>query len=581
MKSIGIMFVAALFVAGLLHLWVRLRELQVEDAASYGLASARQSVRRVQTSGLRGRILDRTGRVLAGNRLSYSIVCEPAVFQKRTWEGTVAEIRNAIDAVSALIGRPSPLGESAIRRHVSRSLAMPLVVWRDIDADALAVFEEHAWQHPGFGVAESAERTYPYGALAAHLIGYVGRDRGETEAGDERISFFMPELRGRAGLELYYDSYLRGVCGEKRVVVDARGFAIREQVVAEPQQGPDLRLALDARLQNAAERELRGVCGACVAIDPRDGDVLAMASAPAYDLNSFLPTLRSEVYGRLTGDPEKPLVNRAAGAAYEPGSTFKPVTALAALSCGHPADGVYSCAGVFELGDMRLHCASRWGHGELDLRHALMRSCNPFFCELGMKAGTNALLRAARAFGLGSRTGIDLFRVEKEGLVGDAEWKARKYGASWYGGDLALMAIGQGLLLVTPLQMAVLAGAIGTGRRVTPHLRLGVAPEFAELPFAAEHLRVVREGMRMVVAGDGGQRGSGRLGGEGLDVAVSGKTGTAEVGEGAQRRKNTWFIAWAPSDQPRIAVSLVVENGESGGTTAAPRVRNVLKEFFR
>ena len=571
---------AAVFVMGLLHLAFRVYEVQVVEAADYGYASARQSLRRVQVGGARGRILDRNGRELAGNRTALSVACHPARFQKRTWEATVDGILLACSNVAETIGRPLALDRSAVRRHVNQSLAMPLLVWRDIGADELARFAEQGCESLGFSIEETEERTYPQGPLAAHLLGYVGRDRGDAVAGDEKFNFFAPELRGRAGVEHYYDSFLRGVSGERKLLVDARGFAIRAWTVVEPKRGPDLQLTLDVDLQREADRQLSGLKGACAVIDPRNGDVLALASAPGFDPNEFVPVLGRELYERYTTDPNKPLLNRACGGAYAPGSTFKPVVALAALSLGVPADVRHVCTGVFELGPMKLHCTSRWGHGPLDLRHALMKSCNPFFCSLGFDIGTNAVCNAARTFGLGSKTGLD-FGVDMAGTVPDAEWKARMYGEKWYQGDLAQMSIGQGMLLVSPLQMALLAGAIGTGYRVTPHLKAGIVSERTPLPFAPEHLQVVREGMRMVVTGDGESRGTGWRGGEGVPVPVSGKTGTAEIGRGASRRKNAWFIAYAPSDAPRVAVALVVENGESGGGTATPKVAEILKKAFR
>ena len=571
--------VAAMFAVGFVHLVANLRDVQVTGAADYNYASSRQSVRRVQTAGLRGRILGRGGEILAGNRPSLSIVCLPESFEKRSWSNTVAAIGRAVEAVGVAIGLKSPLTERAISRHVSQSLALPLFVWRDVGEKELAFFCEHERDFPGFAVMETAERTYPGGALASHVVGYVGRDRGEALAGDEKFSYFASEMRGRSGLEAYYDGFLRGVPGERKLLVDARGFAIRGWTVVDSQPGPDLVTTLDLRVQRAAELQLRGEKGACVVMDPRNGEVLALASAPGFDLNAFVPALSSATYARYTEDPAKPLLNRACGGAYAPGSTFKPVTALAALLAGYPPDEEYNCTGSFACGGMTLHCMSRWGHGPLDVRHALMKSCNPFFCNLGMGIGTNAFRRAARAFGLGARTGLDL-GVDRAGVVPDGEWKMRTYGERWYPGDLAQMSIGQGMLLATPLQMARVAGAIGTGRLVTPHLRRDASVESSPLPFPEEHLRVVREGMRMVVAGDGPVRGTGWRAGEGVSVPVSGKTGTAEVGTGERRRKNAWFLAYAPSDAPVAAVALVVENGESGGGMAAPKVCEILKTLF-
>ena len=565
---------AAIFVIGLAILAFRLREVQVVDVADYNYANARQSVRRVQTDGSRGRILDRDGRPLAANRRSVSIVCDACTFQKRTWDETTAAITAAVGKVAATIGRASPLTAAAVARHVNQSLAMPLTVWRDVDFTTLARFSEHEADFPGFWCRETEERVYPNGSLAAHLLGYVGRDRGEGESGDEKFNFFYPEMRGRAGLEIYYDSFLRGVSGERQLLVDARGFAIREWTVVEAKAGPDLRLTLDSGIQAAVERELKGCKGACVVLDPRNGDVLAMASSPTFDPNAFVPTLPAELYRRYAGDPAKPLLNRACGGAYAPGSTFKPVTALAGLAAGISESAEYDCSGVFVFGGMHLHCARRWGHGPLDMRTALKESCNAYFCHLGATVGTNALISAAQAFGLGARTGID-FGVDMAGTVPDADWKRRVYNEPWYPGDLPQMAIGQGMLLASPLQMARVAGAIGTGYLVTPRLKADLAGERRPLPFAAKQLKVVRDGMRMVVDG-----GTGRRGGERVAATVSGKTGTAEVGTGERKRKNTWFIAYAPSEMPRIAIAMVVENGESGGGTTAPKVRNVLAKIF-
>ena len=343
--------------------------------------------------------------------------------------------------------------------------------------------------------------------------------------------------------------------------------------------GPDLALTLDLRVQRAAERVLEGCCGACVVMDPRNGDVLAFASAPGFDPNDFVPRLSEERYAAMRADPAKPLLNRASGGTYAPGSTFKPVVALAALSLGVPPEAAYECTGVFILGEMRLRCASRWGHGVIDMRHALMKSCNPYFCNLGMEAGTNAVIAAAREFGLGAKTGID-FGVDAAGVVPDAEWKQRLCAERWFSGDLAQMSVGQGMLLVTPLQMARVAGAIATGRLVTPRLKLDSPPESRPLAFRKELLDVVREGMRMVVDGDGSSSGTGRRAGEGVAVAVSGKTGTAEIGVGERRRKNAWFIAYAPSENPTVALAIVIENAEGGSVTAAPKAAEVLKSIF-
>lgn len=573
-SDVSCLVVALLFLVGFTVLALRLREVQVEESADYNYANARQSVRRVQTDGERGRILARDGSVLACNRRSLSIVCDAVAFRARTWSGTVEAIRRAIQDVEEVLGKPSTLAVKTIERHVNQSLAMPLVVWRDIDDEMLDRFCEHERELKGFRCRETVERVYPEGSFAAHLIGYVGRDRGESEAGDEKFNFYYSELKGRLGLEYYYDGFLRGVPGENRLLVDARGFSMREWTVTEAKHGPDLKTTIDVNLQKVAEAQLKGLKGACVVLNPQNGDVLAMASAPGFDPNDFVPFLSNELYEGYVNDRKNPLLNRAVGGYYAPGSTFKPVTALAGLKAGADFEDEYECTGMYECGNMKLKCSRRWGHGDLDMCVALKESCNPYFCNLGAFAGTNVLISVAKEMGLGAKTGID-FGVDASGVVPDGEWKMRTYHERWYPGDLVQMAIGQGMLLVSPLQMARLAGAIGTGYLVRPHLKADIEAERHALPFSELQLDVVRRGMRMVVDG-----GTGRRGGEGVAVDVSGKTGTAEVGVGANRRKNTWFIAYAPSKNPSLAVAMIVENGESGGGTTAPKVCAILKAAF-
>lgn len=570
---------AGLFALGLIVLGVRLYDVQVSGVAGYNYANQRQSLRRVQTAGARGRILDRHGVLLADNRVSWSIVCHAAFFQRRSREDTVTSIRQALENVSKTIGLPVRVGTDAIRRHLNQSSALPLVAWYDVDWNALARFSEHGRMLPGFDCLESFARVYPQKRLASHVLGYVGRERVEAVAGDEKFSFHDLEMRGRSGLEVYYDSYLRGVPGEDQLLVDARGFTIRRWTVTAPQKGPDLTVSIDERIQREAERALLGERGACVVMDAQTGGILAMASSPDYDPNAFVPVLTHDLYARHADDPAKPLLNRACGGAYAPGSTFKPVTALAALSSGIPANQTYECIGAFELGGLHLRCTSRWGHGPLDLCHALMKSCNPYFCMLGQEIGTNRLLWAASALGLGSKTGLD-FGLDMAGVLPDGQWKMKMYHEPWFPGDLPQMAIGQGMLLVSPLQMACVAGAIGTGFLVTPHFKTDLSYERRRLPFPDEALGTVRRGMRMVIVGDGNAHGTGRRGGENVAVPIAGKTGTAEIGRGERRRKNAWFIAYAPYETPTVSVAMVIENGEGGGVTAAPRVRNVLAAIF-
>ena len=571
---------ASVFMTGFAVLAVRLRVEQLDRASEHAGEMSRQSFRRVQTAGLRGRIFDRNGTPLAVNRRSLNVVMHPEYFKaKRKGETPAGNIRDAIAALAPVIGREPSVSERTVNRHLRYELARPLLVWRDLSEAELARFAEHAREHPGFECLSEDERSYPEGTLAAHLIGRVGRESVHSVTGDLEVNYAEKDLTGREGLELRYDDYLRSMPGEDRVVVDARGFATERETLVEPRNGLDLTLTLDAAIQRAAERQLAGCRGACVVLDPRNGAILASASAPTFNPNDCVPVFRSELYERLSSDPGRPLLNRATQGTYAPGSTFKPVTALAGLGTGWPADAHYTCEGAFALGGMRIRCSRTWGHGPMDVAHALRESCNPFFCNLGMRTGTNALFAAARSFGLGARTGVD-FPTDAAGVVPDGEWKIAHYREKWYPGDLAQMSIGQGMLLVTPLQMARVAGALGTGNLVTPRLNAAMPAEVSPLRFPERDMAVVREGMRMVVDG-----GTGRKAGEGVDANVIGKTGTAEVGRGASRRKNTWFIAYATPTETSVcrdpvAIAMVVENGESGGGTTAPKVAAVLRAIY-
>jgi len=520
--------------------------------------------------------------VLAGNRPCFSIVCHCEYFGRRSWEESAAAIVAAHKEVSLATGLVPSLDVTNVVGYLRREVSVPLTVWDDVDRFAFERFCEHSRMLPGFSVVEREERDYPYGPLAAHVLGFTGSAEAGDPSVEGRFYFRQKEMSGRAGVEHFYDAYLRGVPGVELLTVDSRCFTVGHEIAARPVRGLDLELSIDAKIQRAVERELKGQRGACVVIDPRDGGILAAASAPAYDLRLMVPRLSPEMNAAYIGNRD--FRNRFCCETYAPGSTFKPITALAGLSMGVPAGMTHDCTGEFRLGEWHLRCSRRWGHGPEDMRTALRDSCNPYFCALGNDIGTNALIRAAKAFGLAAPTGVDL-PGEVAGVVPDAAWKKRVYGENWYPGDLPQMSIGQGMLTVTPLQMACVAGAIATGRRVRPHVKKSVreSVDLGPLPFSAAQLRVVREGMTAVVndpLGSGVKGGLGVVDSNTNKVTVAGKTGTAEVGLGERRRKNTWFIAYAPAEAPKVAVALVIEDGVSGGSTAAPKVAAVLREVF-
>ena len=600
-----ILSLGAVYLLGFVVLGTTIFRLQYVDTGEFKADLTQQYTRRIRVPGLRGRILDRNGAVLAACRPSHCIQCNIEEFQRRGGaQNTVVAVEEAVDRLAEKLNlaRPAGLTHDRIERHVKQASAMPLMLWEDVSDKTFARFAEHSDEFPGFEETTRPERTYPCGSLAAHVLGYTGRSRPDDA---DSAHFFEHDMRGREGVEQYYNRFLTGVAGERKVRVDARGFRPTKQREAmmeddmdadvAPSPGLDLRLTIDKDVQAVLEAQLDGITGAGVVLDPRDGAVIALASAPTFNPNDCVPRLTQDVYAALTNAPAKRLQNRAISESYAPGSTFKPLTAIAALANGWLPDDEYTCQGVYSLGNLHLHCWDRWGHGPITLRAALEKSCNTFFCNLGTAVGTNAVITAARAFGLGAATGIDL-GGETPGVVPDNEWKRARFNERWYPGDTCQMSIGQGMLLVTPLQMAVVAAALANGGKIfTPYLfaRTDDQPSPAPVrvvPYDAEYIGLVREGMRDVAENGTGRRiltrweeaepGAGKKRRFNLNVSCAGKTGTAEIGRGETKRKNTWVIAFAPFEKPEVAIAMIVERGESGGSTVAPRVHAVLAHIF-
>jgi len=565
------------FTAGLAFLASSLYRVQVVEFSEFARDQVRQSVRYVQVPGPRGKVFDRNGVCLAENRPSYCIAYYVEELRRRgNWTRTIDAVDADIDRLAAVLGIPRQITKERVAQHVMQSLPMPLLAWRDVEPVTLARWAEAADAFPGVDVYVQPERFYPQGTLAAHVLGYVGRDRPQSRPG-EMVHFYLPEMIGKAGLERQYNAVLTGVSGSQMIRVDARGYkhAVWEGLPEVP--GHDLHLTLDVSVQRVLEKALRGWRAAGVVVDPRNGEVLAMASSPTYDPNMLVPAPTAGVWNRLNADEALPLFNRAIQGRYAPGSTFKPVTAMSALlHDGFDPEDTYTCDGVFVLGTMRLRCWNTYGHGAIALRKAIEQSCNAYFCHLGQTIGYDAIYEQAHKVGLGVLTGIDL-PYETRGLLPTGEWKEKNMKESWRTGDTCHISIGQGFLLTTPLQMAMLASVFANGGTLyRPHLaqREGAGERVREMAWPEKALKTVRGGMHDVAALGTGRRVQVR----GLEVAA--KTGTAEFDAGGVRRKNTWVTAFAPFDHPTVAVAIIVENGVSGGQTVAPMVHEVLASIF-
>jgi len=562
--ALGLLFFAAGAVLAA-RLWV----VQVRESAKYEGQAARQSIRRVLVAAPRGRLLDRNGVVLAEDRQKVGLAVYMEELRRpgrRT--NTVMAVERQIDFVAGYMDLPRRTSRNTIWRHLEQRSAVPLMIADRLDEARVARFAENMEGFEGVDLVVDLERHYPFGELACHVLGYVKLDEIESRPDDERYHFVMRGARGVAGLEQQYNAVLEGEPGVRLVRVDAAGYRYEERDVLPPREGRDVRLTLDARLQLALERSLRADRGAGVVLDVRNGDVLAMASVPGFDVNDMIPAPSRVFWNSLVDNADAPLFNRAAQGRYPPGSTFKVVVALGMLHAGKIAgDETYHCEGRFDLHPKAIRCANNARHGDVDSHKAMMVSCNGYFCWLGQKFGYPPVREMSAAFGFGSRTGIDL-PTESAGLLPEK---------TELSGDTSLICIGQGPILTTPLQMALATAVIANGGRVLrPRLVSEDAPEggtvrMLQLRFA--DLQQVRESMLDVI-----RFGTGRN--VNPPVPTAGKTGTAEYIERGQLKKYAWMIAYAPYDDPEIAVAIVVEEGDSGGRTAAPIVRDVLMAHF-
>ncbi len=573
------------FLALFIGLGARLWQIQIHRGPSYEQDQLKQSMRRVRLPGMRGRLYDRAGRVVADNRPSYAInLYLEELRRPGPWDRTIDRVEALLRELESVLGVPSHLTREDIRSHIRRRLPLPLTAWRDVDERVMARFAEQAGRVPGVDIQAESTRVYPFRALAAHAIGYVGRaDIEQDEA--EPFHYYLPEIAGRSGLEKTLDLYLRGEAGGRLLRVDVTGYRRYDYRQREPRPGQDVMLTLDMRAQELAEAALGNDPGAVVVMDPRNGDVLALASRPAFDPNDFVPAISAGRWRELSDDPLAPLLNRAVAGGYPPGSTFKLVTALAGLESGRCAPGdQHVCSGAFQLGRATFRCWFHPGHGPLTLRRAIEQSCNVYFFEMGLAMGMPRLHEMALRMGLGARTGIELDH-EIAGLMPDDEWKRRTQRDAWRDGDTCNVSIGQGAIVATPLQMAQVAALIANGGRLyRPRLVRGIR-EFGRETFAMQppelvrdmqwnpaNLEVVRQGMRDVIHGERGTARRVAIPGH----TIAGKTGTAEFGRKEDRKRHAWMVAYAPFEAPRYAVAILVDEGISGGETSAPRMRNLL-----
>jgi len=565
-RSVFLMAIASLIVLG--GLGGRLVYLQLLDGAANRKLAENNRIRLIPKQPERGKVLDRKGRILAGSRLSHSVFLWPLARKKGEWGGTIKRL-------SQILKIPEDVVQLRLDQAGYNSPFLVRMA-RGISPAQVTALTEYSAELEGVQVDAEAVRYYPNGDLAAHILGYTGELSDEELKRRKDDGYRLGDVTGQMGIELAYENLLRGEWGGQQVEVDGAGQVVRILGQKSTKTGQDVTLTLDVDLQKVAEQALGDRKGAIVALDPRNGAILAMVSRPAFDPNLFSTRITDAQWQQLQST-DHPFVNRALQA-FQPASTFKIVTTAAGLESGKfSPDTVLPTYPSITVGGLEFNDWNRAGFGPLDFPGAMAHSSDTFFYQVGMTIGDQTLIDWTRRFGFGRKTGIELAVEESPGLVPDDAWKRKELKESWFLGDTVNMSIGQGYLLTSPLQVAVMfAVPANGGFLVKPHLLKDneESKNWREsLNLLPTTVQKLQEGLREVVTyGTGGGVYDPSL------PAISGKSGTSEdVGGGS----DTWFGAYAPAESPEIVVVAFAEkSGGGGGSVGAPIVRQVLKAYF-
>ena len=569
----------------------RLRQVQMQEGSRYATMAEDNRVTARMTAPRRGRILDRFGTVLAGSLVNWRAL----LFTDQT-----TSIQYSLERFTALV----PLADhekARIERDLRhRKTYIPVLLKEYLSREAMLKIEVNAPDLPGILVDIGSSRTYNHPYQLAHLLGYVAPPSEDDMTGDPLMA--LPGVKvGRAGIEKYHDLALRGRPGVVRLEVNAVGRVIRELDRSDGLNGDDIGLSFDLGLQQVIQKRLGDDAASAVVLDCRNGEVMAMVTNPSYDPTLFMTGVSQTQWKAWTSDKRTPLINKATSGLYAPGSTFKMAVALAGLDAKVITlhDRV-SCPGHLDLGGSRFHCWNKRGHGALDLKNALKYSCDVYFYTVAMRAGIDRISAMSHRLGMGTELELDL-PGQRLGLVPTKEWRQKK-GHPWLLGDTVVSGIGQGYILATPLQLATYTARIASGRAVQPHFTRRVAgvlqpgsqaEDWPDLAIPEPMLQVVRSGM-IAVVNEGGTAPKARLGGP---VRMAGKTGSSQVRRVSRKaresghfdsRKLPWefrphalFVGYAPVEQPKYAVAVVVEHGNAGGEAAAPMARDIMAEVLK
>lgn len=595
---------AALLAGGKLLLLAglagRLYSLQVVEGKRYLKMAEDNRINLRLLPPSRGYIVDRYGEPLAVNTLNYQLNLIPE---------QTSDIEATLDALAKLIPITADDRQRVLAKAKKNRLKfLPVPVLQELSWEELSRVEVNAPDLPGIAIEREEGRFYPLGDVTAHVVGYVGAVNETELTKDSDPALELPSIRiGKTGIENNYEKALRGRVGTTEVEVNNLNRVIQElkDRRVEPEPGHDIVLTLDVALQRFIIERLADQHAAAAAVmDANTGEVLALVSTPAYDANLFPNGIGHADWEKIRDNPYKPQTNKAIAGQYAPGSTFKVAVLMAALEAGIGAGFTATCNGWIDFGDRKFHCWKRWGHGKVNMTRSIRQSCDVFYYELAQKLGIEKIGDMARRLGLGEETGIDM-SGEYPGVIPSKEWKQATVGDYWRDGDTLVAAIGQGYVLATPLQLAVMTARIATGKAVTPHLtrdiydgeqvRTRPAPDFESLGLDERNLKLVRTAMGQVVNHEEGTARGSQLYGSAWQMA--GKTGTSQVRRITEaerrsgvlknqdiewlRRDHALFVAFAPLKEPRYAVSVLVEHGGSGSAAAAPVVRDIMLELER
>ena len=565
-----------------LILGARLWQLQIIQGSEYARKAENNRIRTIELVAPRGTISDRHGLPLVENRSSMDVVLYREAMKDLAGTNRFLTEKLAI--------RPEDL-EARLSRGKSGGLYRPIIVKEDAGMEDISVIEAHRRDHPEIQLHPEPRRLYHYGNTAAHLLGYVGEVSEQELKNNLFPGAKSGTLVGQSGIERTYNHLLVGKDGERQVLVDSMGREMGFVNETDAVIGGEILLTIDLDLQAVAEQALADKVGAVVAMDPRNGEILAMASSPSYDPNTFSKRISENEWNSLINHPDRPMQNRAIQNSYSPGSIFKLIMADAGLEEGLLEDNpAVVCSGSAYFYGRVFHCARKEGHGSLHLEEAIAKSCNIFFYNLGKRLGISKIAQHAQALGLGERTGIDL-PGERSGVMPSPEWKMQARRAKWYPGETISVSIGQGAVSTTPLQIVRAVSAIATGGLlVTPHVLLraekGSQSDLRwparRIPIGEDNARRIREGMWNGVNNYGTGRNAAI---PGLDIC--GKTGTVQIVSRSTNQQlreeiedHSWFTGFASRDNPEIAVAVFIEHGGTGGVAAAPLAKQLFNVYF-